>query len=101
MAIVDFSLFKGHVRADDFSEDDQYLQHILQTAEDAVISATYRTVEDLTQMGGGQFPKQLQQAVMMLAAHWYNQREGVAGVQMHEVPHSISALIKPFRKLSR
>jgi hypothetical protein len=37
---------------------------------------------------------------MMLAAHWYNQRESAAVVQMHQVPDSLSALVKPFRKLA-
>ena len=37
--------------------------------------------------------------MMMLAAHWYNQRESVSTVQMHAVPDALQALIKPFRKL--
>ena len=45
-------------------------------------------------------PSQLQQAVIMLAGHWYNQREAVSGVQMAEVPYTLQALIKPFRKLA-
>lgn len=36
---------------------------------------------------------------MMLAAHWYNQRETVSAVQMHEVPDALQALVKPYRKL--
>ena len=45
MAVVSLALFKKHVRADDFADDDEYLQHLLDTAESAVITATNRTQE--------------------------------------------------------
>ena len=94
------ALLKKQVRADDFCQDDAYLQHLLDAAEEAVITATNRTGEELREMGEeGHLPKMLQQAVLMLAAHWYNQRESVAAVAMHEVPDSVQALVKPFRKL--
>lgn len=99
MAVVSLALFKKHVRADDFADDDVYLEHLLETAEVSVVTATNRTMGELTGDNGGVFPLPLQHAVMMLAAHWYNQRESVAGVQMHEVPDSLQALIKPYRKL--
>ena len=99
MAVVDFALFKAHVKADDFADDDVYLQHLLKTAEKHVIRATRRTEAELTQMGGGEFPPELQHAILMIGAHWYNQRESDSTAQMHQVPDSLSALIKPFRKL--
>ncbi len=99
MSVVSLALFKKHVRADDFADDDVYLEHLLETAEVSVVTATNRTMGELTGGNGGVLPLPLQHAVMMLAAHWYNQRESVAGVQMHEVPDSLQALIKPYRKL--
>ena len=50
-------------------------------------------------MGAGEFPAELQQAIMMLGAHWYNQRESNAQTIMPEVANSLQAIIKPFRKL--
>lgn len=99
MAVVSLALFKKHVRADDFADDDVYLEHLLTAAEESVITATNRTVAELTDGNGGKFPTPLIQAVMMLAAHWYNQRESVSSVQMHEVPDALQALVKPYRKL--
>lgn len=99
MAVVSLALFKKHVRADDFVDDDEYLQHLIDTAEETVITATNRSVRELTGDGAGEFPAPLKHAVMMLAAHWYNQRESVSSVQMHEVPDSLQALVKPYRKL--
>lgn len=98
MAVVSLELFKKHVRADDFAGDDEYLCHLLETAEEAVIRATHRSGIEIIESNGGCFPLALQHAVMMLAAHWYNQRESVSNSQMHEVPDSLQSLIKPFRK---
>lgn len=99
MAVVNLALFKKHVRADDFADDDEYLEHLLATAEESVITATNRTEQELRANNAGEFPTPLKHAVMMLAAHWYNQRESVSSVQMHEVPDSLQALVKPYRKL--
>ena len=101
MAVVSLALFKKHVRADDFADDDEYLEHLLDTAENAVLTAPNRTKEELAQMGNGHdVPTPIKHAIMMLGAHWYNQRESVSNVQMHAVPDSLQALIKPYRKLA-
>lgn len=99
MATVDIALLKMHVRADDFSDDDEYLRHLLDAAEQYVCEATNRTSDELAELGGGKLPVTLQQAVLLIAGHWYNQRESVSGVQMAEVPYTLQALIKPYRKL--
>lgn len=101
MTSPSLELFKKHVRADDFADDDTYLSHLLSAAKEHAVSATARSEEELCEMGGGDLPLPLVQAVMMLAAHWYNQRESSAAVQMHSVPESFEALVKPFRRLSR
>lgn len=94
------ALLKKQVRADDFSQDDAYLEHLLDTAKETVITATNRTEAELREMDSeGHLPQMLLQAALMLAAHWYNQRESVAAVAMHEVPDSVQALVKPYRRL--
>lgn len=98
---VNLELLKKHVRADDFSDDDEYLQHLLEAAEAYVCTSTKRTDEELQELGDGEWPKPLQQAVLLAAGHWYNQREAVSGVQMAEVPYTLTALVKPYRKLAR
>lgn len=97
---MSLALFKKHVRADDFTDDDELMQHYVDAAEAHVIQATNRTDEELQELGKGDYPAQLKQAVLLLAGHWYNQRESASGVQMHEVPDALQALIKPFRKLA-
>lgn len=100
MATVDLELLKKHVRADDFADDDEYLAHLLDAAEQYVCTATNREAAELLEMGGGKLSTMLQQAVLLIAGHWYNQREAVSGVQMAEVPYTLQALIKPYRKLA-
>ena len=101
MATVDLALLKKHVRADDFSDDDEYLAQLLNAAEQHVCKATNRPKDELLAMGedSKSLPYELQQAVLLIAGHWYNQREAVSGVQMAEVPYTLQALIKPYRKL--
>lgn len=99
MDYVSLELLKKHVRADDFTDDDVYLSHLLEAAEQYVCEATNRTQDGLLKAGGGLLPATLQQAILLIAGHWYNQREAVSGVQMAEVPYTLQALIKPFRKL--
>lgn len=99
MSIVSFELFKKHTRSDDFADDDELLQQYLDAAEVRVIRATGRTEAELTEMGGGRFPADLVQVIIMLGAHWYNQRESVSNVQMHSVPEASQAIIKSYRKL--
>lgn len=99
MSVVSLALFKKHVRADDFSDDDEYLQHLVDTAERVVVTSTNRDEVELTEGNGGEFPLPLKHAILMLGAHWYNQRESVSMTQMHQVPDSLQALIKPYRKL--
>ena len=100
MATMDLALLKQHVRADDFSDDDVYLAHLLEAAEAWVIGSTNRTRAELAEIGGGdELPPTLQQAVLLVAGHWYNQREAVGAGQMSEVPYTLQSLIKPYRKL--
>lgn len=95
---LDLKLLKRQVRADDFQQDDAYLQHLLDSATETVVTYTNREKAELVD-DKGNLPKMLQQAVLMLAAHWYNQRESVSTVAMHEVPDSIQSLVKPYRRL--
>ena len=99
MAVVSLELFKKHVYADDFSEDDEYLEHLLEASETVVINATNRSINELHESFGSGFPLPLKHAILMLAAPWFTQRESASAVQMHEVPGSLQALIKPYVKL--
>lgn len=99
MPEVSLELFKKHVRADDFADDDDYLEHLLEAAELSVVNATNRTLGELRDPETGKLPADLVHAIMLIAGHWYNQRESVSAVQMHEVPDALQALVKPHTRL--
>lgn len=99
MEYVSLELFKQHIRADEFAGDDDYMAHLIAAATEAVITATQAGEAALVEAGGGTLPAGLVQAILMLAAHWYNQRESVSTGQMQEVPDALQSLIKPWRVL--
>ena len=50
-------MLKKQVRADDFTDDDDYLQSLLDAAEEFILVYTNRTKDELIDMGGGDFPR--------------------------------------------
>jgi len=44
-------------------------------------------------------PAPIRQAVLMLAAHWYEQREPVVFETPDELPHGVADLLKPYRQV--
>ena len=99
MSEVDLNLFKQCSRFDDYAVTDEVLQFRLDAAEEAVITWTARTRGELIAMGGGTLPLPLQQAIIALADHWQD-NVGVMGQgAAQEMPYSLQALIKPYRKL--
>lgn len=99
MAFVDFDLFRAHVRADDFEGDEAVLRHYLAAAEESVLRAVNRPLEELAEMNAGEVPRGIVQAVLMTGAYYYDPREA-AGIAMTEVPMGASALISQWRRLS-
>lgn len=98
MAALTLELLKKQVRAEDFTEDDEYLSHLLETSRETVLSYAGRTEDEITALGCGNM---FAQAVLMLAAHWYNQRESAAATSMVEVPDGVGTLLKRFQRLSK
>jgi uncharacterized phiE125 gp8 family phage protein len=44
-------------------------------------------------------PQPIRQALLMLAAHWYEQREPVVFEKPDELPHGVADLLKPYRRV--
>jgi len=100
MAITELKTFKQYVHATEFDDDDEIMQVILDSAENYVVRATGRTIDELTEMGGGSLPSQLTLATLMVAASRYAQPEGESSQQVHEVPFGVTTMIKQYRKLA-
>ena len=100
MSYTPLTLFKQHVRADDFSEDDTYLQQCLDAAEAMVVRATHRTAAELISMNdGAHLPPELVQAVMLVAGSFYDHREDDSSTQYYTIPNGAETIIKQYRRL--
>ncbi|MBL4757488.1 MAG: phage head-tail connector protein [Rhizobiales bacterium] len=45
-------------------------------------------------------PAPIRQAILMLVGHYYENRETASGMSFEELPFSVAALIKPFRRIT-
>lgn len=120
MKIVTLDELKKQMRVD-IEEEDSLITLYGAAAEDYVIESTRRSIPELNLLGyvrkhGGEdlsepdaveisrdnsnFPQPLKVAILMYAAHLYRNREPVAGIAQNAVPHTLDALIKPYRRLS-
>ena len=111
LRVVTLDELKMQMRVD-LEEEDAIIEAYGIAAEDTVASMTRRTLEELAVIGRAEdqltgevedvaadFPARLKIAVLMLAAHWYRNREPVATVAMNAVPYALEVLVKPYRKL--
>ena len=100
LQIVTLSELTAHCNA--LQEDAALLTSYGEAAEASVFRKTRRTADELIEMGGGEnFPPEIHQAVLILAAHWYRVREAVASVAQAKVPFGVDFLLTPFRKYTR
>jgi len=94
---VDLALLKKHLRVD-YDDDDDLLQHYLDAATKYVVN--YIQGDEAEISTEGSLSADVTQVIFLLVAHWYNQREGVSSGSMSQVPNTIDALLKPYRKLT-
>lgn len=84
--------------ADDI--DDTVLPQLLNAASAHVERILGFALDDATEFPGGT-PSDLDQAVLMIAAHWYSEREAVLiGVSGQEVPFGAAQIIGEYRRYS-
>lgn len=95
LKIVTYDLLFKHCAG--LEEDEELIRHYGEVAEEMVIADTYRTEEELMEMGGGEFPARIRQAVLAVAAHMYRVREATTTVAQAMTPLSYRACILPFR----
>lgn len=88
---------KKHLNIDsNFHDDDEYLMSLEEVAEKVVeknIDTSLSTLED----GDGNIPSPLIQAMLLLIANYYANRESVAFANSTNVPYSYQYLIDLYR----
>lgn len=104
--MVSLDLVKSHLRIDgDF--DDAYLTQLLMSANVGVEKYCDRRIVDsqaeldaLDDADAILSNGLIDQAKLMLIAHWYHQREAVSAGAMNEVPMAIDFMLNPYRRKS-
>lgn len=100
MSLTTLPELKAHLSwLDDLGTvDDALMQGLLDAAEGHIgnlcgfeLAATYGTA------GKPPFPAALRQAVLMLAAAWYENRETLAEGARGEIPFGVSEIVREFR----
>lgn len=99
MAYVSLDLLRKAVYADDICCDNELLSFYMEAAERHVVGMTQRDEAELVAACGGDLPFELKQAALLLAAHWYRQREAASDSSQSAVPYGVAALVKRWREL--
>lgn len=95
MAYVTLQEVKHHLRVE-VSEDDTYLEHLIDVAETAIANELGKPLEYF--QDGDTLPKPLLQAIMIQCGDLYNNRESVAFATPSEVPRTLTYLLQPYKK---
>ena len=83
---------------DDDHAEDALLEGYAEAAEEWVFATIERTPEEVEALYGG-IPRPLRQSVLLLAAHWFANREAGRAPSAGSVPAGLSFLLMPFKKL--
>ncbi|MCG7626049.1 head-tail connector protein [Epibacterium sp. Ofav1-8] len=93
IALENMKLHLG-VPADDPGHD-LLIAGYVDAAEDHVLRHLRRDLDEEFPEG---WPPSVLQAIRLLVAHWYSNREAVAPGVMAEVPYGVKAMLAPYRE---
>lgn len=78
---------KQHLNVDkSFTEDDRYILHLIQVAEDAISKRIDKRLEDIVDPKTGYLPKSVIQSILLLIGQFYANREATTTVSANEIP---------------
>lgn len=86
---------KKHLNVD-HSEDDDYIQELIEVAEDHVAALLNAPLSDY--VDGENLKASVKHAIRLLVGTWYASRESVAFATPSVLPDGVSALLMPLRK---
>lgn len=78
---------KQHLNIDlDFHEDDQYILHLIQVAEDAISKRIDKKLECCVNPNTGYLDKSIIQSILLLIGQFYANREATSPTSANEIP---------------
>jgi hypothetical protein len=99
MLYVTVELFRQHSYVNVENDSDEYLTHLLETAQTAVENDINGTIAGLADASGA-IPKSIIHAIVLQAANLYENREVLAYGKIVARPYNYSYLIAPYIKLT-
>lgn len=102
MIYVDLELVKRHLNLESsFTEDDSYLESLIEAGEENVAKDLCVTVEELETIGGGnRIPAPLRHAILLTIGAFYSNRESVTSARLQELPRGVKYLTELYRNYS-
>jgi len=104
MQYITLDEIKDHLRIDSgHTDDDRYIEQLIDVAEESVFNylnagVTSNTGSTVTiDDEQTEIPKSLKQAIILLTAHWYLNRNLVSFAQGTEIPYAFKFLLNPYR----
>ena len=90
--------FKGQLNiVEDYTGEDTYLSGLLEASQSAVEFHIQQPLSTFLKEDKGLEPM-LKHAILILASHFYANREPVAYVQPKIIPYTFEYLLQPFKK---
>lgn len=93
--VVTVNELKAHLRVDS-NDEDNLLSNMIYASQGHIENLMGQAFADIT----GETPAPLKQAVLMLAAHWFEGREAAATEPVRSIPFSVQDLVAEYREYS-
>lgn len=102
MAFVKLQQVKKHLNVEDsFTEDDEYIEGLIEVAEAVVGNDICEDLNELAEDNAGVLPAPLRHCILLLVGHFYANREPVAFAQSSKVPLTYDHIIAQCRDHSK
>ena len=97
MTYLNIELIKTHLNLQDFSDDDNYLQHLGSAVEFVVERDVDKKLTTIAQENGGELPPSLLHAMLLLVGTYYANRENISYSSCVEVPKTYAYICDLYR----
>ena len=78
---------KAHLNIEkDFNEDNEYIIHLIQVAEDAISKRIDKKLSDCVDPTTGYLEKSIIQSILLLIGQFYANREAASPTSVNEIP---------------
>lgn len=93
---------KRHLNIEDaFTDDDRYIESLIEVAEEKVAAELCMQVEDMATINrGGSLPAPLLQAILLTIGAYYTNREDITAVQTRPLEYGVKYLTQLYRNFT-